>query len=337
MKESFLMKEDSEFILIDKYNQDKPILLAYGEYVYNVIENIVVKKFCRDPCTFFKVPLKFRLKTDQSLIDKAFYRKKNYDNPYNQITDKIGGRIVVLLQEEVKDFCKEILDLEEFDISQDRDFEEERLKSPELFIYQSNHFILRNKVALEHENIIIPEQTPLELQVRSLLQHAYSELTHDTVYKPNTSAQPNILRVVAQSMALIEVTDRLFSDVSKELKSTRHQFSKIIEGLEKIYKLNLELDPNDYSKYINENILDTFINDIEPFDLNEINKFIEANKFIFKKIKDRRINKVLYRQPIIILIYFLVYKKRIIIKSKWHLYKTDLEEVFIDLGFSYDK
>ncbi|MGY4363210.1 hypothetical protein ACVWZR_002390 [Bradyrhizobium sp. i1.3.1] len=49
---------------------------------------------------FVKLPIKPRLKTGGSFVTKAFYntkRKKPYSNPYEEITDKVGVRIVVLL------------------------------------------------------------------------------------------------------------------------------------------------------------------------------------------------------------------------------------------------
>ena len=66
-------------------------------------------------------------------------------------------------------------------------------------------------------------------------------------------------------------------------------------------------------------------------------KFVTEYSFIIDKIRERSKLKYLYQQPVILFLYFLVYTKRKIAKSKWPLSTKDIEEVFIDLGYSYDK
>ena len=49
--------------------------------------------------------------------------------------------------------------------------------------------------------------------MRTLLQHAHSELTHDTIYKPSVVQTPAMLRAAAKSMALIEATGDYFEEL----------------------------------------------------------------------------------------------------------------------------
>src|SRR6185369_738644 len=53
---------------------------------------------------FIKLPITPRLKTGGSFITKAFYNSKRripYKNPYDEITDKVGVRLVVLLPTQI--------------------------------------------------------------------------------------------------------------------------------------------------------------------------------------------------------------------------------------------
>jgi hypothetical protein len=104
-----------------------------------------------------------------------------------------------------------------WEASKDRDYEKERLDKPLEFSYQSVHYVLRAKAGIVHQGYNIPEGASSEVQIRTLLQHAHSELTHDTLYKPKTTAQSEVKRTVAKSMALIEATDEFFEKAIKDL------------------------------------------------------------------------------------------------------------------------
>lgn len=323
----------NEVQFIERFRAEKKFLEAYADFVSYKLTDAIISMLKIDAANFFKIPIKFRLKGEDSLIQKAFYRNKNYSDPYNEITDKIGGRIVVLLEEQANEVCGVIEKFEDFTFSKDRDFEIERAKHPELFNYKSHHYILRNKNEISIGETI-PEGTPVEIQIRTLLQHAYSELTHDTIYKPNTAASPEVRRYVAKSMALIEVTDQLFSQVSNSLKQSEHQFSKIIEDCLKLLPGNIEIQTDiDLCNFI----LDAYLPEVELYNQNNLKKFVNEYNFILQKIKERSAYKYLFRQPVILFLYYLVLTKRKIAKARWPLYAKDIEQIFTDLGYSYDK
>jgi len=323
----------TEIEFIERYRADKQMLESYAEHLSKVIAESIVATLGIKPTVFFKIPIAFRIKDEDSLIQKAFYKNKNYGDPYNEITDKIGGRIVVLLEEQANEVCRVIESLPEFAFSKDRDFEIERNNNPELFNYKSHHYILRNKQELTLKTTI-PENTPAEIQIRTLLQHAYSELTHDTIYKPNTIASPEVKRVVAKSMALIEVTDQLFSQVDIALKRSEYQFNKIIDD-------TLSLIPSEVKMHTDKDlcnlILDAYVSEVELYDFSMLKKFSKEYSYLFEKISERSEYKFLYKQPVILFVYFLVHSRRKIAKAKWPLSSKDLERIFTDLGYSYDR
>ncbi|OJU23524.1 MAG: hypothetical protein BGN92_09375 [Sphingobacteriales bacterium 41-5] len=324
----------NEIDFLDKYRKDKDFLESYSRLISLLLYNTISDKLRVDPNLFFKLPISFRLKTEESLIQKAFYRNKNYTDPYSQITDKVGGRIVVLLEEQANDVCRVIEELEDYDYSKDRDFENERLKNPELFDYKSHHYILRNKTEKINDGIRIPEGTAVEIQIRTILQHAYSELTHDTIYKPNTVATPEVRRHVAKSMALIEITDQLFSQVNNSLRKSEVKFSQIIEDCKRLIppqtKSNTDINFCNF-------ILDAYLKSVENYDFQHLKRFAIEYNFVFEKIRERAKGSFLYQQPIILFIYYLVYTNRKIAKAYWPLSKKNLEDIFTDLGYSFER
>lgn len=126
------------------------------------------------------------------------------------MTDLVGTRFVVLLSEDIDTVCQAIESLTEFDARISKNYLDEIELNPKLFDYQSKHYEIRPKNELHIGDLKISKQICCEVQVRTLLQHAYAELVHDSVYKPVGIVPKSAERHIARSMALMETTDDLF-------------------------------------------------------------------------------------------------------------------------------
>ena len=62
------------------------------------------------------------------------------------------------------------------------------------------------------DNSVKPYLT-CEIQIRTLLQHAFAEVSHDSTYKGPYKNDKGILRHLAKSMALMEATDDYFCNI----------------------------------------------------------------------------------------------------------------------------
>lgn len=313
---------------VKQFEKDKPIYKAWGEFVTQ--KTVELLAFDEKVDSFLKIPPYPRVKEMNSLLEKAYYRNKNYKDPYNCITDKVGTRFVVLLSEhitKIKDIiegCKEI-----WSYSLDRDYEEERKQNPSLFEYQSVHYIVRNINEINYQNIIIPRETPCEIQIRTLVQHAYSELTHDTIYKPNKQLSCVAYRKVARSMALIESTDELFSAVNGEIEMLNLEGKEVYKTLYDVYSEFLV--PEGVEK-LNLLIYDSLKEAISQEDVSKVREFILENPFIKETIRKQYSNDLLYRQPIVLLIYYLIGCKQHLLIQNWPLTLQELQPLFTDLG-----
>jgi len=283
---------------------------------------------------FLKVPVSPRSKELKSLVDKALFRNKTYANPYQDITDKVGMRFVVLLSDDIRIVEKAILDIKDWDASKDRDFEDERRERPLEFAYQSLHYVLRAAKEFKHGDITIPASTSCEVQIRTLLQHAHSELTHDTIYKPQKTASPEVKRTIAKSMALIEATDDFFLLAMQELNNATQLEREAMKTLSQIYLGKVGLTPE--AEKSNLLILDSFKEKLTPDLANRINAFIEQKGYVTTKIAKRAETQHLFRQPTILLIYLCVSLAPAETKEIWPLTAEELRPVFLDLGISFD-
>lgn len=320
----------------NRYQQDIETYLAWGGFVVATVQQKLQEKLRTQEAfdSFLKIPPTPRLKTPDSLISKAFARGKQYANPYEEITDKVGVRFVVLLVRDIDVISDIIETADAWKASKDKDFEEERQKNPIQFIYQSKHYIVVSNKNIVLNKIEIPAGTPCEIQVRTLLQHAYSELTHDTTYKPKAKVTPTVMRAIAKSMALIETTDGFFQQVSDEFvmleRSTKHRFENVVS----LYKRYVD-DRDDFEVKYNIIVLDTISDLVEEIEDDKIASFIDGNKFLVDTIKRKYEHNFIYRQPVIFFLYYLIAKMPYKLKSVWQLPDADIIPLFTDLGSSW--
>lgn len=327
--------KDSE--LLARWREEKPLYEAWANFISQKIHEALRTSIAPVSLDYFiKIPVKPRLKADSSLVDKALYRKK-YANPYDDLTDKVGMRFVVLLTTDIKEVCKIIENGAGqgfWEASKDRDYERERLDKPLEFSYQSVHYVVRAKAGIEHERHKIPEGVSCEVQIRTLLQHAHSELTHDTLYKPKTTAQPEIKRTVAKSMALIEATDEFFEKAIKALDEAARPGRDLLEHLAMLYEKGIKAQPG--QELSNQIVIDTCFELAPPTPYKEISDFLKAKGFVLEKIRERAAAKHFFAQPVILLAYYLAHTKPAQLKETWPLDRQDLAIIFSDLGKKFE-
>lgn len=325
----------NEVDITTRWNADRPVYEAWADFVSNEICSVVEKAIHPLKLSeFLKVPVKPRLKDIKSLVDKALFRQKNYKDPYSDITDKVGMRFVVLLTSDIKKIEEAICMSDYWASSKDRDYEEERKAKPMEFSYQSVHYVVRATQELTVHGIHIPPGVPCEIQVRTLLQHAHSELTHDSIYKPKRAASPEIQRTIAKSMALIEATDDFFERVMDDLGKASSPESTALRILGDLYTKYLKITPEDQKS--NLLIVDSFHDRLKNNINDRLINLFKDKPYVIDNISNRRVNQHLYRQPAILLVYLMATESPAVTKERWPLTLEELRPVYRDLGLSID-
>lgn len=194
-----------------------------------------------------------RAKSLSSFAEKAIRKAKEYPDPINQFGDLCGARIIVHTSEQVK-WVNEFIE-SNFDVIEKEDVQK-RLGENQ-FGYLSIHYIV--KLLPEH-NYVIPMKTHRELlgkkaevQVKTILQHAWSDILHDRTYKRNIKLPEDIKRNSAILAALLEESDDKFGQVVERTDNyflnysaymTREEIIKEIKTLKEI----LQLEPKEENK-----------------------------------------------------------------------------------------
>jgi putative GTP pyrophosphokinase len=322
--------------MIDKFKatfrQNLPMLQLWGEEVVAQIKSALVSHKI-DADIFLKITGK-RVKDENSALSKLV--RKNYTDPLTQMTDLVGTRFVVLLTSDLNILQEIIENNEIWDASKDKDYLDAIEESPELFDYQSIHYVVRSKIATRTEELGIPEGLACEIQIRTLLQHAYAELTHDNVYKPTIPKVPfQARRLIARSMALMESTDELFCKTIVELE-------KVIEVRNNLYKRILETynatinSPKNIDFQFNVELLDCYQDKFNNESIEEIISFITDKTHYYPKIKARLENSYLNQQPVVFFVYWLISLNARGFQKSWpyNSLDVDIDNIYSDLGIA---
>lgn len=155
-----------------------------------------------------------RVKRWASFKAKAKKRRANgqpvYPEPWEDIHDLIGVRVTVFNSTEIP-AAIEVLG-ESFEVIKSVDKAAETRISGG-FGYGSHHLVLR--VLKSSEDLVAYEGMSFEVQIRTVLQHAWAEFEHDIRYKQGTNPpSPQMDRLFTLAAGLIELADQQFDEIA---------------------------------------------------------------------------------------------------------------------------
>jgi putative GTP pyrophosphokinase len=195
----------------DWYRENARLFAAFAEKVGTLLEEIL------DAEGVGIHEVDWRLKDEDSFLKKA----RKYSDPTSQIEDLAGVRVITLLQREARR-AVELVQLS-FDVLSVTD------KKLELGIDQFGYASVQFVVRLSKDRAAFPEMRRyeglrVEIQVRTILQHAWAEIEHDRRYK--------------FSGTLPETIDREFSQLAAQMESADDRFSSIVQSIDQ-YQVQL--------------------------------------------------------------------------------------------------
>jgi ppGpp synthetase/RelA/SpoT-type nucleotidyltranferase len=178
-----------------------------------------------------------RIKTLDSFIEKV--DRKGYLNPFYQMEDFCGFRIICYYQSDmIKISC---LINEEFEVLESFN-KEDSMKENE-FGYRSYHIIA--KIPKGRSPLIIEDsfsEYKFEIQIRTVLMHAWAEIQHKLAYKNEDQIAPSMRKEFAFLSAKLEESDYQFERLKNESEQIQKDFKDKVEkqGISKEEKFNLD-------------------------------------------------------------------------------------------------
>ncbi|MBU1802256.1 MAG: DUF429 domain-containing protein, partial [Actinobacteria bacterium] len=141
-----------------------------------------------------------------------------YSDPLRQITDQLGVRVITYVEDDV-DAVADLLG-EQVIVQDDRDMGQETADEGR-FGYASRHLMIALDAAREsHPDFAHLGGRAAQVQVRTVLQHAWAEFEHDIRYKGTVPAEHarEFDRRFALAAGLLELADREFSQIRERLR-----------------------------------------------------------------------------------------------------------------------
>jgi ppGpp synthetase/RelA/SpoT-type nucleotidyltranferase len=169
-----------------------------------------------------------RAKSIPSFAEKIQRKKDKYRDPLLRMTDLCGVRVITQTLSDETMVCRKIEGLFAVDWQNSLDVSQ-RLK-PSEFGYRSIHYIVQlnpgtfpnAEFPIDVPDEVYPDpKTPMkaEIQVRTLLEHAWSDFTHDRMYKGGFEIPPKWRRDLAILAGMLEEVDQSFDRVQSGLQT----------------------------------------------------------------------------------------------------------------------
>lgn len=168
----------------------------------------------------------WRLKERESL-SKKIDRKNDKYAALGDLTDIAGVRVITYYAEDV-DKVAEIVE-REFAVDKENSIDKRDALEPDRFGYCSVHYV----VEMSQERLNLREYQAYmglkcEIQIRSVLQHAWSEIEHDLGYKSEIAIPKRIRRNFSRLAGLLEIADKEFQEIRSFLQSYQNEATERI-------------------------------------------------------------------------------------------------------------
>ena len=177
------------------------------------IENRV--RECLSDAGVLVAAVESRVTTEDSLAGKLELKGAKYKS-LADITDILGMRVITFYLDDVDKVASAIERL--FEVDWEDSVDKRKLHDLDSFGYLSLHYICRTPG--------LPYR--FEVQMRTILQHAWSTLDHDTGYKSGVEIPRYYIRNINQLAGMLELVDEQFSRIRTELTDYRRRMQSLV-------------------------------------------------------------------------------------------------------------
>ena len=200
-------------------------IAAYSKVIggYQIFANAlghVLQDACRSSLP--EALIQSREKSLSSFSEKVARKSHKYPNPVEEFTDLCAARVIVQTLEQVAAVCEFIE--ANFEIIQKDDKGLQLGEST--FGYRDMHYLVRFSPKRDGALGVTPEERvtidkltnrTAEIQVRTWLQHAWADTSHDRIYKNSLHFSQELARAGNRLAAQMEEGDRGFEQLAAEL------------------------------------------------------------------------------------------------------------------------
>jgi len=155
-----------------------------------------------------------RVKSEASLRRKLGRPDRTYAALWD-VTDLVGLRVTTYFEDAIDEVARAVE--ERFQVDFEHSIDKLRVKDQGRFGYRSLHYVC----GLPGEPTgapALPAAFRFEIQLRTVLQHAWAEVEHDLGYQAPESVPENVRRRFSRVAGLLEIADQEFVSIRRDLE-----------------------------------------------------------------------------------------------------------------------
>ena len=228
MVEKYNLDIHSELIL-EEYRRQRPVFDKMNATLPGQVRALL------EEAGIVVASVESRVKEEASLAGKLELKGAKYAS-LEDITDIFGMRIITFYTDDVDKVASGVERL--FEVDWDNSVDKRKLLEVDSFGYLSLHYVCRAPG--------FPYR--FEVQMRTILQHAWANMNHDTGYKSGVEVPQEYLRNMNRLAGMLELVDEQFSRIRSEINDYRRQVQSLVASghLEEV-----PLDGDSFRSYLN--------------------------------------------------------------------------------------
>ena len=221
-------------VILEEYRAARPVLERMQETIPARVRALL------DEAGIVVASIESRIKEEKSLAGKLEQKGAKYAT-LGDITDVFGMRIITFYTDDVDKVASAVDRL--FDVDWENSVDKRKLLEVDSFGYLSLHYICRDAE--------FPYR--FEVQMRTILQHAWANMNHDTGYKSGVEVPVEYRRNMNRLAGMLELVDEQFSRIRTAINDYRRQVQSLVASgrLEEV-----PLDGDSFRSFLN----------LKPFD-----------------------------------------------------------------------
>ena len=186
-------------LILEDYRKQRDSFIKLGDVAHQILVDIAKE------LGLTVLAVEHRVKEERSLAGKL-ERKGDLYNVFEDVTDILGCRVICFLSDEVDKIGKKVE--ESFVVDWENSSNKKDLLKENAFGYLSLHYICSLPFGDKWPDEICGKK--FEIQIRTILQHAWSAIHHDIGYKSDFGVPREINRQFARLAGLLELADDEF-------------------------------------------------------------------------------------------------------------------------------